>query len=141
MLVFLLDLNGCIFLFFLKRYSFVFLSQVFKLTYEDWDPNFFEVFIKKPGEEFTLILENASGPVWSCDIRRGPCSSFQKHHDQHIIMVVANVLFSSHFFFIGDYSGSVPFVPEMRTYGEPFCLIYSCIDLTENTHQNKILLQ
>lgn len=45
------------------------------------------------------------------------------------------------FFFIGDYSGSVPFVPEMRTYGEPFCLIYSCIDLTENTHQNKILLQ
>ncbi|XP_019725575.1 uncharacterized protein LOC109515898 isoform X3 [Hippocampus comes] len=62
--------------------------KVFKLTYEDWDPNFFEVFIKKPGEEFTLILENASGPVWSCDIRRG------------------------------DYSGSGSFVPEMRTYDD-----------------------
>ncbi|XP_077388260.1 NACHT, LRR and PYD domains-containing protein 1b allele 3-like isoform X1 [Festucalex cinctus] len=41
----------------------------FRLTYESRDPNYFEVFIRQPGDEFTLKLENAAGPVWSCVIR------------------------------------------------------------------------
>ncbi|XP_061898861.1 uncharacterized protein LOC133646933 isoform X2 [Entelurus aequoreus] len=34
------------------------------------DPNFFEVYVKSPGSEFTLMLESAVGEVWRCKIRQ-----------------------------------------------------------------------
>ncbi|XP_061898857.1 uncharacterized protein LOC133646931 isoform X3 [Entelurus aequoreus] len=34
------------------------------------DPNFFEVYVKSPGSEFTLMLESAAGEVWRCEIRQ-----------------------------------------------------------------------
>ncbi|XP_019725580.1 NACHT, LRR and PYD domains-containing protein 1b allele 2-like isoform X2 [Hippocampus comes] len=47
----------------------------FQLIYESWDPNYIEVFIQQPGNEFTLSLENATGTVWSCEIRQFDYSS------------------------------------------------------------------
>ncbi|KAK9517965.1 hypothetical protein VZT92_023295 [Zoarces viviparus] len=41
-----------------------------KLVYEGSDPNFFEVFIKRPDNEFQLTLIHESGPVWTCAIRK-----------------------------------------------------------------------
>ncbi|XP_077387349.1 uncharacterized protein LOC144025344 [Festucalex cinctus] len=47
----------------------------FTLTYESWDPNYFEVFIEQPRDKFTLKLENSAGTAWSCGIRQFDYSS------------------------------------------------------------------
>ncbi|XP_077369295.1 uncharacterized protein LOC144013857 isoform X2 [Festucalex cinctus] len=67
----------------------------FKLAYEDWDPNYFEVYIQQPGDEFTLQLENSAGTVWSCTIRKS------------------------------DYSGAGPALPELGTYDTELCTVRS----------------
>ncbi|KAM6952838.1 caspase recruitment domain-containing protein 8-like isoform 2-T3 [Lycodopsis pacificus] len=42
----------------------------FELVYEGSDPNFFEVFIGSPDNQFKLTMSHESGPVWTCDIRK-----------------------------------------------------------------------
>ncbi|XP_077427374.1 uncharacterized protein LOC144055341 [Vanacampus margaritifer] len=66
-----------------------------KLADEDWDPNYFEVYIEQPGDEFTLQLENSAGTVWSCKIRKG------------------------------DDSGAGPILPELETYDTELCIVRS----------------
>ncbi|XP_075960070.1 NACHT, LRR and PYD domains-containing protein 1 homolog [Anarhichas minor] len=41
-----------------------------KLVYEGSDPNFFEVFIESPDNQFQLTMTHGSGPVWTCAIRK-----------------------------------------------------------------------
>ncbi len=55
----------------------MFFTQEITLRYDSQDPNFYEVFIKKPDRDFKLKLlpgkkgEPQGEPVWTCEIREG----------------------------------------------------------------------